>query len=78
MTRINTIPVQELCDSHILAEIREITRIPNTINIRSSKWISFNCNIKRYTIRNILGHQAWYRIEGRVFISLIIGLLSVE
>lgn len=31
MTRINTIPVQELCDSHVLAEIREITRIPNTI-----------------------------------------------
>jgi deoxyribonuclease (pyrimidine dimer) len=31
MTRINTIPVQSLCDSHILAEIREITRIPNTI-----------------------------------------------
>jgi len=31
MTRINTIPVQELCDAHVLAEIREITRIPNTI-----------------------------------------------
>ena len=31
MTRINTIPVISLCDSHVLAEIREITRIPNTI-----------------------------------------------
>jgi hypothetical protein len=32
MTRINSsIPVQELCDSHLLAEHREITRVPNTI-----------------------------------------------
>ena len=31
MTRINTIPPQELCDKHLMAEIREITRIPNTI-----------------------------------------------
>lgn len=31
MTRINTIPPQELCDKHLMAELREITRIPNTI-----------------------------------------------
>lgn len=31
MTRINVVPVQELCDQHLLAEYREITRIPNTI-----------------------------------------------
>ena len=31
MTRINTIPPQELCDKHLMAEIREIARIPNTI-----------------------------------------------
>ena len=32
MTRINAgIPVEELCDAHILAEHREITRIPNSI-----------------------------------------------
>jgi deoxyribonuclease (pyrimidine dimer) len=31
MTRINTIPPQELCDKHLMAEIREITRIPNTV-----------------------------------------------
>lgn len=29
MTRINVVPVQELCDQHLLAEHREITRIPN-------------------------------------------------
>jgi hypothetical protein len=32
MSRINAhIPPAELCDSHLLAEHREITRIPNTI-----------------------------------------------
>lgn len=31
MTRVNCVPVEELCDAHILAEHREITRIPNTI-----------------------------------------------
>lgn len=31
MTRINLIPVEELSDSHLLAEHREIKRIPNCI-----------------------------------------------
>lgn len=31
MTRINVVPVQELCDQHLLAEHRELTRIPNNI-----------------------------------------------
>lgn len=32
MTRINAgIPVEELCDAHLLAEHREIKRIPNTV-----------------------------------------------
>ena len=37
MTRINTIPPQELCDKHLMAEIREITRIPNTIKSGKAK-----------------------------------------
>ncbi len=33
MTRINCgIPVSDLCDQHLLAEAREIKRIPNCIN----------------------------------------------
>jgi hypothetical protein len=32
MTRINVVPVEELCDQHLLAEHREITRIPNCID----------------------------------------------
>lgn len=32
MTRINaSIPPAELCDAHLLAEHREITRVPNTV-----------------------------------------------
>ncbi len=31
MTRINVVPVEELCDQHLLAEHRELTRIPNCI-----------------------------------------------
>ena len=31
MTRINIIPPAELCDQHLLAEHRELTRIPNLV-----------------------------------------------
>lgn len=31
MTRINLVPPAELCDQHLLAEHRELTRIPNVV-----------------------------------------------
>lgn len=31
MTRVNLVPPRELCDQHLLAEHREIKRIPNVI-----------------------------------------------
>lgn len=31
MTRINCVPPAELCDQHLLAEFRELTRIPNQV-----------------------------------------------
>ncbi len=31
MTRINVVPPSELCDEHLRAEHRELTRIPNSI-----------------------------------------------
>ena len=31
MTRINVVPVKELCNQHLFAEHREMTRIPNQI-----------------------------------------------
>jgi deoxyribonuclease (pyrimidine dimer) len=33
MTRINVIPVKELMDQHLLAEIREIVRLPKNLHI---------------------------------------------
>jgi len=32
MTRINLVPPLELCDQHLLAEHRELTRIPNAVD----------------------------------------------
>lgn len=37
MTRINVVPVEELCDQFLFAEFRELTRIPNTINSGKAK-----------------------------------------
>ena len=37
MTRINVVSVTELCDQHLLAEHRELTRIPNDIVKREGK-----------------------------------------
>lgn len=31
MTRVNVVPVEALCNKHLLAEFREITRIPNAV-----------------------------------------------
>ncbi|OYQ73494.1 hypothetical protein B9T20_07170 [Wohlfahrtiimonas sp. G9077] len=37
MTRINVVDVETLCDQHLLAEHRELTRIPNDIVKRLGK-----------------------------------------
>lgn len=48
MTRINVVPVDELCDEHLRAEHRELTRIPN--GIASGKLSGLNAP-KSYTVR---------------------------
>lgn len=43
MTRINAaIPVEQLCDQHLLAEHREIKRIPNAVKAKYEKGQSVN------------------------------------
>lgn len=37
MTRVNVVDPKELCQKHLIAEFREITRIPNTINSGKAK-----------------------------------------
>lgn len=56
MTRINVVPVEELCDQHLLAEHRELTRIPN--GIASGRHTNFN-NIPP-TYRLGAGHVTFF------------------
>lgn len=56
MTRINaSIPPAELCDAHLLAEHREITRVPNTV--RSGRAIIKDVP-KRFTLGT--GHVKFF------------------
>ena len=55
MTRINVIPVSELCDKHLLSEHRELTRIPN--NIVKGKF-SFKGQPSAYTLGE--GHVKFF------------------
>lgn len=58
MTRVNCLPVELLLDSHLLAELREITRIPNAILSGKAK-IDFKAIPEHYTLGK--GHVIfWY------------------
>lgn len=49
MTRINVVPVSELCDQHLLAEHRELTRIPN--GVASGKFkVFYSDRVEQYTL----------------------------
>lgn len=50
MTRINVIPVQDLCDQHLIAEHREMTRIPNKLASGKTN-MDLSDLPKRYTVR---------------------------
>ena len=54
MTRINVVPVTELCDQHLFAEFRELSRIPNTL---VSGKISPDSAPLEYTLGK--GHVKW-------------------
>lgn len=56
ITRINVVSVEELCDKHLLAEHREIVRVPNTIN--SGKAILDSNYPKEYTLGT--GHVKFF------------------
>jgi deoxyribonuclease (pyrimidine dimer) len=57
MTRINVVPVEELCDQHLLAEHRELTRIPNDI-VKRNGAVTLS-DISRYTLGK--GHVTFFR-----------------
>jgi hypothetical protein len=49
MTRINVVPVSELCDQHLLAEHRELTRIPNGI-LKGTFKVHYDDRPSEYTL----------------------------
>ena len=57
MTRINVVPVAELCDQHLLAEHRELTRIPNCILSGKLK-LHYDDRPSRYTLGE--GHVKFF------------------
>lgn len=57
MTRINCVPVTELCDQHLLAEHRELTRIPNAIASGRAK-VDLSKIPERYTMGK--GHVTFF------------------
>jgi len=57
MTRINVVPVEELCDQHLLAEFREITRIPNGI-ISGKLKVGYDDRPTEYTLGK--GHVKFF------------------
>ena len=58
MTRVNVVPPEELCDQHLLAEAREIPRIPNGL---------LSGRLKKPTFEEYLSLGNFYRLgEGHV------------
>lgn len=61
MTRINLVPVQELTRLHLLAEVREIARLPNNLRLslnRKSKPFSMSEIPSKYTLGT--GHVKFF------------------
>lgn len=63
MTRINVVPVEELCDQHLLAEHRELTRIPNCLISGKYKWFDperpLQYKLGEGHIKFFTGHVGW-------------------
>lgn len=58
MTRINLIQPEQLCDQHLLAEFRELTRIPNTIVLNGFNSNSLKHIPQQYTLGK--GHVLFF------------------
>jgi len=65
MTRINIIPVSELYDQHLIAEYREITMIPASLNktLKSKAGLNKSKISKQYTLNT--GHVYFFYNKGK-------------
>lgn len=57
MTRINVVPVAELCDQHLFAEFRELTRIPNSL-VKGRLKVEYSDRPTEYTLGD--GHVKFF------------------
>ncbi|VAY02308.1 hypothetical protein ARADI_0314 [Arsenophonus endosymbiont of Aleurodicus dispersus] len=73
MTRINVIPPSKLCDQHLLAEHRELIRIPNYIVKKKGNVIL--STLTSYTLGK--GHIIFFR-DKLLFLYLRYNLLHQE
>jgi deoxyribonuclease (pyrimidine dimer) len=64
MTRINIIPVSELYDQHLIAEYREITMVPASLNrtLKSKAGLNKSKISKQYTLNT--GHVYFFYNKG--------------
>ena len=64
MTRINIVPVEELMDQHLIAEYREITMIPGSLNrtLSSKKGLDYKKISDVYTLNT--GHVYFFYDKG--------------
>lgn len=72
MTRINLVPPSELCDQHLLAEHRELTRIPNAV-LRGR--YSLQSQPKEYTLGK--GHVKFF-YDKMPYLSWRYNILHIE
>lgn len=70
MTRINVVPVKELCDQHLLAEWRELPRIKSSINK------SFNRKNKPFSIQEIPDNYVLGKGHVKFFFNKLIYLFK--
>lgn len=65
MTRINIVPVNELMDQHLIAEYREITMIPASLNrtLKSKRGLNLNKIPEIYTLNK--GHVYFFYDKGK-------------
>ena len=65
MTRINIVPVEELMDQHLIAEYREITMVPGSLNrtLSSKKGLDHKKISDVYTLNT--GHVYFFYNKGK-------------
>jgi deoxyribonuclease (pyrimidine dimer) len=65
MTRINIVPVKELMDQHLIAEYREITMVPGSLNrtLASKKGLDYKKIADEFTLNS--GHVYFFYDKGK-------------